>query len=275
MPPFFLKDTLLYLVATPIGNLEDISKRALSVLENSDFICCEDTRRTLILLDRYNIKKKAIPYHKFNEKSLLESLLSDLESGKTISLVSDAGTPCINDPGYLLVQACIERNIAFTAIPGPCSPIQALILSGFATDRFQYIGFLPKSCKKTLQQALGYPGTTIALESPERLLRSLEELALLDPKRRVAVLREMTKTYEEAVRGTSKDLIAHFSSQAPRGEIVLVIEGGELPQEDISVEELVEMLQELHGLSLKEAIQHAAHLKKIPKRDVYHKIHRQ
>lgn len=269
----FQKGPLLYLVATPIGNLEDISKRALAALELCDLIFCEDTRRSAILLDRYGIKKRLIPYHKFNEKKSLEQILNDLASGQNAALISDAGTPCINDPGLILVQACIEKKIPFTAIPGACSPIQALILSGMDTSRFQMIGFLPKNGKKTLEQALGYPGTTIALESPSRILDTLADIQKLDPARRVAVAREMTKTFEECLRGTAEDLIAHFSAHAPRGEMVLLIEGGMLPQEDIPLEELVEMLQELHGLSLKEAIKAAARFKKIPKRDAYKQIH--
>ncbi len=270
---FSPKGPLLYLIATPIGHLDDISKRALATLETCDFIFCEDTRRSAILLDRYGIKKRLIPYHKFNEKKQLEAILEDLLSGRDMALISDAGTPCINDPGLILVQACIEKNIPFTAIPGACSPIQALVLSGLDTSQFQYIGFLPKSAKKTLCQALSYPGTTIALESPSRLLETLQEIQKLDPKRRLAVAREMTKTYEECIRGSAESLVLHFESKAPRGEIVLVIEGGNLTQEDFSLEELVEMLQELHGLSLKEAIKTAAHLKKIPKRSVYKQFH--
>jgi 16S rRNA (cytidine1402-2'-O)-methyltransferase len=264
---------LLYLISTPIGHLDDFSKRAIATLELSDFILCEDTRRSSILLNRYGIKKKLISYHKFNEKKNLEDLLCDLASGLNISLISDAGTPCINDPGLLLVQACIEKKIPFTLIPGPCSPILALVLSGMSTDRFQYIGFLPKTGSKTVKQALNYPGTTIALESPSRLLETLQDIQKLDPERNLAIAREMTKTYEECLRGTGGELLAHFKDKEPKGEIVLVIEGGILPQENLSLEECIEMLQELHGLSLKEAIKTAAKLKKIPKRDAYKYIH--
>lgn len=214
-----------------------------------------------------------VPYHKFNEKKSLERLLADLESGQNIALISDAGTPCINDPGLILVRACIEKKIPFTLIPGPCSPIQALVLSGMDTSRFQYIGFLPKSGTKTLQQALSYQGTTIVLEGPSRLLGTLQDIHKLDPGRKLAVLREMTKTYEECLRGTAEELVRHFGGKDPRGEIVLVIEGGTLPQEELPLEECIEMLQELHGLTLKEAIKTAAKLKKIPKRDVYKYIH--
>lgn len=281
MPPFFKKGVskqffgiiLLYLVATPIGHLDDFSKRAIDTLNLCDSIYCEDTRRSSILLNRYGIQKRLIAYHKFNEKKNLECILADLESGQNIALISDAGTPCINDPGHILVEACIEKKIPFTLIPGPCSPIQALILSGMDTTRFQYIGFLPKSGITTLQQALNYHGTTIALEGPSRLLETLRDIEKLDPNRKLAVAREMTKTYEECLRGNARELIAHFEKSDPRGEIVLLIAGGTLPQENLKIEQLIEMLQKLHGLTLKEAIKTAAKLKKIPKRDVYKSIH--
>ncbi len=265
---------MLYLVSTPIGNLDDISKRALNTLELCDLIFCEDTRRSSILLNRYEIQKRLISYHKFNEKKSLDTLVEHLEAGQNIALISDAGTPCINDPGLILVQACIEKKIPFTLIPGPCSPIQALVLSGMDSSRFQYIGFLPKSgLVKILRQTLGYPGTSIALESPSRILETLQTIQKLDPERKLAIAREMTKTYEECLRGSPEELLSHFKDKDPKGEIVLVIEGGMLPQEDLPLEELIEMLQELHGLSLKEAIKTAAVLKKIPKRDVYKYIH--
>lgn len=269
MPPKILVSPLLFVIATPIGNLGDISKRALETLEASDAILCEDTRRSSILLERYGIKKRLISYHKFKEKELLDKILEELEGGKQLSLISDAGTPCINDPGQILVAACKERNIGVTAIPGPCSPIQALVLSGFDTTRFQFIGFLPKKPETDLRMALTYPGTTVAFESPERLV---ETLSLIDGEREIAVAREMTKTFEECRRGKAKELLAHFKAHPPRGEIVLLISEGKLP-DDLSVEELVDMLQEFHGLSLKEAIKQAAKLKEIPKRDVYNKFH--
>lgn len=269
VPPKILVGPLLFVIATPIGNLGDISKRALETLEASDVILCEDTRRSSILLERYGIKKRLISYHKFKEKELLDKILEELEGGKQLSLISDAGTPCINDPGQILVAACKERNIGVTAIPGPCSPIQALVLSGFDTTRFQFIGFLPKKPETDLRMALTYPGTTVAFESPERLV---ETLSLIDGEREIAVAREMTKTFEECRRGKAKELLAHFKTHPPRGEIVLLISEGKLP-DDLSVEELVDMLQEFHGLSLKEAIKQAAKLKEIPKRDVYNKFH--
>lgn len=260
---------MLFVVATPIGNLDDLSKRALETLESADLILCEDTRRSSILLDRYGIKKKLIPYHKFTEKELLERILLELQGGKNLALISDAGTPCINDPGQILVDACIEKGIPVSAIPGPCSVIQALVLSGFDTKRFQFLGFLPKKPLNELRQAMSYPGTSVAFESPERLIETLE---LIDGEREVAVVREMTKTFEECRRGKASQLLAHFRAHPPRGEIVLVIGEGKWA-DDLSLEELVEMLQELHGLSLKEAIKQAARFKDVPKRDVYKKFH--
>jgi len=261
---------LLFVVATPIGNLEDISPRALKTLELADAILCEDTRRSSILLNHYQIKKKLISYHKFKEKQSLEPILADLEAGLTLALISDAGTPCINDPGQILVEACLERGIQVSAIPGSCSIIQALVLSGFEISRFQFVGFLPKKPASILRQIKGYPGVTVAFESPERVVKTLETLG---EDCNVAVVREMTKKFEECKKGKADEVLAHFKERPPKGEIVLVIEGGKI-DEDCSLEEVVQMLQELHGLSLKEAIKQAAKMKDVPKRDVYNKFHR-
>lgn len=260
---------MLFVVATPIGNLEDISQRALQALESSDAVLCEDTRHSSILMEQYGIKKRLISYHKFKERAALEGILADLEAGKVFSLISDAGTPCINDPGQILVAACLEKGLEVRVIPGPCSVIQALIMSGFDTSRFQFIGFLPKGPEAMLRQALVYPGTTIAFESPKRLVDTLE---LIDGERQMAVVREMTKTFEECKRGKASEVLAYFKEKAPRGEVVLVIGEGKYP-DDLSLEELVQMLQELHGLTLREAIKQAARLKDVPKRDVYKKFH--
>ncbi len=268
---------MFFLVATPIGNLSDFSQRAIDALKNSDLILCEDTRHSLHLLRHYGIEKPLLSLHQFNEKSREERVLQDLEEGRNISLISDAGTPLISDPGFSLVQACIKKNIPFSAIPGPCSPIQALVLSGFETTRFQFIGFMPRKegqLQETLRSAFCYRGTTIAFESPERLIETLEYIEKLAPLREVAVARELTKLYEECRRGTASELLSHFRSTPPRGEIILLIRQGEFSESEIPLEELVELLQELHGLSLKEAIKSAAVLKKIPKNQVYKTIHR-
>lgn len=265
---------MLYLVATPIGNLSDISKRALETLGACDLILCEDTRRSAILLNHYGIQKKLLSYHKFNEKKELEKIIEQLQEGKNIALISDAGTPCIADPGHVLVTTCIEHNVPFTSVGGICSPIEALLLSGLSIERFQFLGFLPKNPREVLKKNRGYPGTTIVLESPERIVKTLKILQEFDAGRRVAVAREMTKAFEECIRGTVGDVIERLEGKvAVKGEIVLAIGEGKARDEDLSVEELVEELQTMFGLSLKEAIQKAAKLAKIPKKIAYKKVH--
>ncbi len=267
---------MLIFIATPIGNLEDISGRALETLKASDLILCEDTRHSQILLQRYSIQKPLLSFHQFNEKEREARILADLREGKTISVLSDAGTPLISDPGLPLVQACIREGIPFTAIPGPCSPILALSLSGFETDRFQFVGFLPREkgpLKETLHTLLFYRGTSIAFESPERLLSTLSAIEALAPERELAVARELTKKFEECRRGTATELLAHFRECAPRGEIVLLIRAGSPPETEIDLVEMVELLKELHGLSTKEAIRAAAKLKGVPKSEVYRIVH--
>jgi 16S rRNA (cytidine1402-2'-O)-methyltransferase len=264
---------MLYLIATPIGNLDDFSARAVTTLKNSQLICCEDTRHSSTLLRHYGIEAPLLPYHKFNEKKFLDELLDRLRLGQSVSLISDAGTPCINDPGRILVQACIEHNIPFTAIPGPCSPIVALTLSGFDPEPFQYVGFLPKESDRGLKKILYYSGTTIALESPSRIIDTVTILKTLSPQRKIAVAREMTKLHEEVLRGVPEDLLSHFAKHPPRGEMVLIVGPGSMPLEELPLDELIELLQGLHGCSLKEAIQSAAKLTKRPKRDVYREVH--
>lgn len=263
---------MIFFVATPIGNLEDITLRALSTLRSVDEIVAEDTRRAKILLDHFQIQKPLLSCPAFREKTLLPKLLQKVQSGKTLAFLSDAGTPCINDPGYLLLQMCLEKKIPFDALPGPCSPIQALVLSGLPSHRFQYLGFLPKNPKKSLLQALGYPGTTIALESPKRIVATLEVLASIDPDRPLALARELTKKFQEILRGTASSLLSHFATHPPLGEMILLLQEGPLPI-DISLETLLEMLQTLHGLPLKEAIPLAATLTRTPKRYIYRATH--
>ncbi len=265
---------MLTIVATPIGNLDDISKRALKALSDCDAILCEDTRRSAILLERYGIKKPLYSYHKFKEQRALGKILEELLAGKNFALISDAGTPCISDPGAILAAACAENKIPFTAIPGPCSVIQALVLSAMPADRFQFIGFLPRKPEKVLKQALFYPGVTIAFESPQRLVETLECIERLDPKRHLAVAREMTKTFEECRKGTAEELKTHFTKHAPKGEIALCIAEGSPPEKILDLEECVEMLRNLHGLSLKDAIKQAAKLLKTPKSAVYKQFHK-
>ena len=267
---------MLYFIATPIGNLEDVSKRALDTLQASDLVLCEDTRHSRILLQRHGIEKTLLSFHQFNEKERESRILAELREGKTLSVLTDAGTPLISDPGLPLVQACIREGIPFTAIPGPCSPILALALSGFETDRFQFVGFLPRETgplKKCLLPLFFYCGTSIAFESPERLLATLKAIESLAPERELAVARDLTKKFEECRRGTASELLSHFQAHEPRGEIVLLIRQGVPPETEIGVIEMVELLQELHGLSTKEAIQAAAKLKDLPKSEVYRIVH--
>lgn len=271
VPPSPYKvNPLLFVIATPIGHLSDISQRALDTLRMCDVILCEDTRHSLRLFERYGIQKKLISYHKFKEKRALQDILEELKNGKNLGLISDAGTPCINDPGQILVDECLKLGIPVTAIPGPCSIIQALVLSGLDTQRFQFIGFLPKNPEKVLKEVSFFPGVTIAFESPERLL---DTLALIDGEREIAVAREMTKSFEECRRGKAKDILAHFQKHPPRGEIVLLINRG-VASDDLKAEELVSLLMEYLGYDLKDAIKQAAKLKGIAKREVYHKIHK-
>lgn len=263
---------MLYLIATPIGNLEDITLRALRILKESAYILCEDTRRSAQLLSFHNIKTPLISFHKFSEKMREKSILNDLLEGKQIALISDAGTPLINDPGFFLVEKCIEQKIAFTSLPGPCSIIEALVLSGFETDPFQYLGFLPKSSqkkKKALLKALFYLGTTIFFEAPHRIVQTLQEIDQLDPKREISLLREMTKIHEECLRGTPSKLIEHFKTHPVLGEFVVAIKKREMISEQLSEDELIELLQQYHGMSIKDAIKKAAKLLNKPKRNRY------
>lgn len=270
---------MLYLIATPIGNLADITLRALDTLRSCDYILCEDTRHSHILLRHYNIQKPLKSYHKFNETFRAESILQDLESGKHICLISDAGTPGISDPGADLVKLCIERNIPMTAIPGPCAAIQALSCSGLPTDRFQFWGFLARkegALKRELQSILTYPGTTICYESPHRLLNVLKLIQVLQPQRLLVAARELTKKFEEIVRGSATALIEHWQQTPLKGEIVLLISPTPAEQhpdwEEWTPEEHVQWIEKAYALSRKEAIKLAADLRGVPKRHLYQEL---
>lgn len=265
---------MLYLVATPIGHLGDITFRAVEVLRSVDYILCEDTRHSHHLLAHYGIQKPLKSYHKFNETSREEDLIADLKNGLNIALISDAGTPGICDPGLQLVQRCREEGIAVTALPGACAAILALAPSGLNSERFQFVGFLPKKTSELrnyLQEILQYPGTTICYESPHRIEETLEALDSLAAGRPLAIARELTKTFEEYLRGTASELLAHFKAHPPRGEIVLLIAGETETQDfsSLSPQEHVQALQEQYGLSKQEAIKLAATLRNVPKKTIY------
>jgi len=223
----------LFLVPTPIGNLGDITMRALEVLKSADLILAEDTRTTRFLLDHYGIKAPLRSHHKFNEHRSLEAVCDGIERGTVTALVSDAGTPGISDPGFLLVRRCIEREIPVESLPGPTAFVPALVNSGLPSDRFCFEGFLPqkKGRQKRLSQLAEEERTMIFFESPFRVLKTLEQLgAVLGGERRASVSRELTKKFEETVRGTLSSLAEHFRNRAPKGEFVIVVAGSSLKE---------------------------------------------
>ncbi len=218
----------LYLVATPIGNLEDVTFRAVRILRESSLIAAEDTRKTLRLLARYDVHTPLTSYYEHNKLSKLDSILAALDAGD-VALVSEAGMPGISDPGYELVRAALAAGFTVTPVPGASAPVLALAASGLATDRFLYLGFLPRrgaDRRRLLGQFAVFPHTLVAFEAPHRVLATLADLAaVLGPGRRLAAARELTKLHEEIVRGTVSEVLAHFQETAPRGEFTLVIEG--------------------------------------------------
>lgn len=273
---------MLYLVSTPIGNLKDITFRAIEILQNCDYILCEDTRHSQILLKHYRIQKPLKSYHQFCEAEKEDAIIEDLRDGKEIALISDAGTPGISDPGSRIVKKCKEENLKVTAIPGVCAAIAALSCSGLDTDRFQFYGFLPrkaKQLKEILIEILNYPGTTICYESPNRISSVLEQIGQLAANRKIAVARELTKHFEEVKSGTAIELLNYWSSHPLKGEIVLLIEGNEEQADDsawshLTPEEHVAEMVKTYNLSRNEAIKMAAKARGIPKRELYSKIHK-
>lgn len=220
----------LYIVPTPIGNLEDITFRAVRILGEVDAILCEDTRQTKKLLDHYQIDKKTFAFHKENEHRLLPTVISRLQAGDTLALVSDAGTPGISDPGFLLSRACVENSISVECLPGATAFIPALLDSGFPLDRFVFEGFLPhkKGRQTRLKQLAVQDCTAVLYESPHRLVKLLDELkTFCGEERMVCVCRELTKFYEEIKIGTTTEVHAYFSAKEVKGEIVVVIKAAE------------------------------------------------
>ncbi len=218
----------LILVPTPIGNLEDITLRAISALSSANLILAEDSRKTGILLKHLNIRKKIISHHKFNEHKSVQGLVDRMSAEECFALVSDAGTPAISDPGFLLVRACIESGVEVECLPGPTAFVPALVVSGLPSDRFCFEGFLPvkKGRMKRLKELEGENRTMIYYESPHRLLRFLSQLKdVFGADRRVSVSRELTKIYEETVRGSVEELITYYSEKSIKGELVIVLEG--------------------------------------------------
>lgn len=218
----------LFVVPTPIGNLEDITMRALNTLKQVDLILAEDTRTALFLLKHFQIEKPVRSYHMHNEHKILEETVDMMTSGKSVALVSDAGTPGISDPGFLLIRECIKKDVVVTTLPGPTAFVPALVSSGFPCDTFTFYGFLPqKKGRQTKLKLLAQETKTFILyESPFRLVKLLEELKeYLGKERRACVSREISKLFEENKRGTLEELAAYFSSKPVKGEIVVVVEG--------------------------------------------------
>lgn len=217
----------LYIVATPIGNLRDLSFRALDTLRAADVVLCEDTRVTRKLMQAYNIKTPVKAYHDHSDGKVREDVVSRIRSGEAVALVSDAGMPLISDPGYKLVQSCEETGIYVTTIPGANAPLAALQLSGMPSDKFCFLGFLPQKTKArrdVLETWAGVPGTLVAFESASRLIASLTDIGDVLGERQVAVVREITKLYEERRKGLPQEMITHYEENGlPKGEIVLVI----------------------------------------------------
>ncbi|MBE9491464.1 MAG: 16S rRNA (cytidine(1402)-2'-O)-methyltransferase [Bacteroidetes bacterium] len=220
--------TKLFLVPTPIGNLEDITLRAIRILKEADIILAEDTRKTGILLKHLAIEKKMLSHHQFNEHKTVQQIIDRLKMGECIALVSDAGTPSISDPGFLLIRECIKQEIDIECLPGPTAFIPALVMSGIPTDHFIFEGFLPhkKGRKSRLERLSEQPYTMVFYESPYRLIKTLEQFVeYFGPDRKASVSKELTKIYEKTERGTLIQLAERFKSESIKGEFVIIVEG--------------------------------------------------
>lgn len=219
---------MLYVVATPIGNLGDITLRAIEALKSADMVAAEDTRYSGMLLKHLGIKKPFVSYHEHNEATRTADLVEKLARGENIALITDAGTPGLSDPGLRLIRECIERQVSFTVLPGPSSVLTALVGSGFSTAKFSFRGFLPVKSgqrERELRAAAEREETVIFFESPYRLAKTLAACSEVMPQRQLCVARELTKKFEEFRRGTADELLAYYQVHPPKGEIVLVISG--------------------------------------------------
>ncbi len=279
----------LYLVATPIGNLSDITLRAIDVLRTVDIIACEDTRQTIKLLNHYEISKPLISYYQHNLLRSGERLLAELLAGKSIALVSDAGTPAISDPGYELVVDALVADIAVVPIPGANAAINGLIASGLATDRFVFVGFLPREKKKLteeLRALQSYPDTLIFYEAPHRIRRTITTMLEILGDREATLVRELSKLHEEFLRGGLSEISEHLKDHEPKGEIMLVVAGADQETlaaidaatlesawwHELDLREHVEHYV-LMGLSSKDAIRQVATERGLPKNQVYNAYH--
>lgn len=270
----------LYIVATPIGNLEDITLRAIRILKEVDIIAAEDTRHTLKLLNHLKISKPMISYHRHNEEIKTDELINKLLEGKNIALVSDAGTPVISDPGQEVVKIALENGIKVTPIPGACALITALIASGIDAKEFTFLGFLPlnkKNRKEKLNQIEKQETTTILYEAPHKLMQTLEELEQITKNRNIVLARELTKIHEEYIQGTAEELKNKIKE--PKGEYVIIIQKNEKTQVQEEQEMLNDLTLEQHyhyyeqkGLDKKEIIKQMAKDRNVSKNEIYQKF---
>lgn len=270
----------LYLCATPIGNLDDITLRVLNTLKEVDLIAAEDTRHSIKLLNHFEIRTPMTSYHEFNKIEKAKYLVEQMKQGVNIALVTDAGTPGISDPGEELVKQCYEAGVEVTSLPGPAACVTALTLSGLSTRRFCFEAFLPSDKKEKqwiLEELKEETRTILIYEAPHRLVRTLEELLGVLGNRRITICRELTKKYEEAYRTTLEEALAHYENEEPKGECVIVIEGKSVEElrqeqvkswEEISIEAHMERY-ESQGMDRKDAMRMVAKDRGISKRDVY------
>ena len=266
------KSGTLYVVATPIGNLEDITYRAVRILAEVDLVAAEDTRHSRKLLTHYGISTPLLSYHNHNEQQRLDKLLSRLESGEDVALISDAGTPCIADPGYRLISACRQAGLSVTPVPGPSALITALSAAGVSTDRFAFEGYLPQKAKARadlLKQLLGEQRTLVCYEAPHRLAATLKDiLEIMGDSQPLVIARELTKLHEEFFRGTVTDAVNRFTAEPARGELVLILPPGERAPKLNAREALRQLLKE-GELSRREAVKLIAREYGLSSSDVY------
>jgi 16S rRNA (cytidine1402-2'-O)-methyltransferase len=262
----------LHIVATPIGNLADISLRAIEALSAADTVACEDTRVTRKLLNAYGLDRALTAYHDHNAERMRPRLIERMKNGESVALVSDAGTPLVSDPGYKLVRAAIAEGLAVTALPGASAPLAALVVSGLPSDRFLYAGFLPPkrtARRKAIEDLAGVPATLIFFESARRLTAALEDMAAILGARPAAVVRELTKLFEEARRGDLAELAAQYRSAGPpKGEIVIVVGPPETPAREAGDLD-AQLAVALERASLRDAAAMVAAATGVPRREVY------
>lgn len=263
----------LYIIATPIGNLEDITYRAVRILGEVDLIAAEDTRHSLKLLNHFGISKPLTSYFDHNQQFKGERILNALRRGKSVALISDAGTPCISDPGFQLVRDAVAENIPVVPVPGACAAVAALAASGLPTDNFTFAGFPPSRQGKRrtfLSEMNALPGTLVLYEAPHRLIQTLNDIREVLGERQVIVARELTKIYEEFIRGTASEVIAAVSQDIVRGEVVILIAPGKItPQESEPLENVLRRLMSDGALSIKDIAKQASVISGVPRSEAY------